>query len=230
MDKVLIITGATGSLGSGIIDHLTGKDYAKIYLTGRHLDKGNNSRRISYIPTGDMTNEKSVAECFNEITVQESNLYFLFSTIGGYTGGKRLWETSFDEFEKMLKINLYSSFLIAKHFSLLVSRSKGGAICFTTSMTSLVAEKNKGVYGISKSALNYLVKTLSLEGKDINMSVNAVAPYIIDTEENRGWVKDPEQLIKPMEIGELVHKLFENFNFISGNIMELPSRLRINNY
>jgi NAD(P)-dependent dehydrogenase (short-subunit alcohol dehydrogenase family) len=71
-----------------------------------------------------------------------------------------------------------------------------------------------------------LVETLSSEGSKINLSVNAIAPFIIDTPANREWIKnaDYSSWMKPEEIGELVSSLFENHNFISGNIIELKNR------
>ena len=73
---------------------------------------------------------------------------------------------------------------------------------------------------------NYLVETLSYEGNSINLSVNAIAPFIIDTPANREWMKDAKysSWMKPEEIGELIHSLFKHYNFISGNIIELKKR------
>ena len=97
---------------------------------------------------------------------------------------------------------------------------------FTSAYTGNNPEELKFAYGSSKSALNYLVKTLSLEGGDINLSINAIAPFIIDTPANRNWMKnaDYSSWIKSEEIGELVYSLFCNYNFVSGNIIELKRR------
>jgi NAD(P)-dependent dehydrogenase (short-subunit alcohol dehydrogenase family) len=123
-------------------------------------------------------------------------------------------------------MNLKTNFLIAKHFSSLVKKSYGGSICFTSAYTGNNPEELKFSYGAAKSALNYLVKTLSLEGNNINLSVNAIAPFIIDTPANREWMKNANysSWMKPDEIAELIHSLFQNYNFISGNIIELVKR------
>jgi hypothetical protein len=70
------------------------------------------------------------------------------------------------------------------------------------------------------------VETLSSEGNSINLSVNAIAPFIIDTPVNREWMKNGNysSWMKPEEIGELIHSLFQQYNFISGNIIELKKR------
>src|ERR1035437_1625117 len=111
-------------------------------------------------------------------------MYFLFSTIGGFTGGKKLWESELKDLEEMINTNVKTSFLIAKYFAGLVKESAGGSILFTAAMTGLTPEKWKISYGLSKSSLIYLVESLALEGVEINLTANAIAPFIIDTPAN----------------------------------------------
>ena len=57
------------------------------------------------------------------------------------------------------------------------------------------------------------------------MSANAIAPYIIDSEENRKWVKNLDDLVHPSDIGRLIAQIFDNYSFINGNIIELPGTI-----
>ena len=134
-----------------------------------------------------------------------------------------------DEFEKMINMNLTTSFLIAKYFALLTKESHSGSNCFTAAYTGLFPESAKAAYGASKGAKIHLVNSLAEEGNEINLSVNAIAPYIIDTPANRGWMKDAdfENWMKPEEIGELIHSLFNNYNFVTGNIIRLRNRFSL---
>jgi NAD(P)-dependent dehydrogenase (short-subunit alcohol dehydrogenase family) len=225
MEKELIIFGVDGNLGKGIVNILSKKDYNKIYLIGRNKIevKGN----LYFIQSDDLSIEENIKKAFVQIIPSKEKLFFLFSTIGGYSGGKNLWEIEQKDWEYQFKLNVEISFLIAKHFSLLVKESAGGSICFTSALTSLNAETKKSSYGTSKAALNYLVQTLALEGKTINMSANAIAPFILDTKENREWMKDSTSLIQMNEIGELLYNLFSNFKIVSGNIIKLPYNLEV---
>jgi NAD(P)-dependent dehydrogenase (short-subunit alcohol dehydrogenase family) len=96
----------------------------------------------------------------------------------------------------------------------------------TSAYTGLLAESGKAVYGISKAAVIHLIKSLAEEGTDINLSANAIAPFIIDTPANREWMKDADYdaWIKPAEIGELVDSIFQSYNLLSGNIYQLKYR------
>jgi NAD(P)-dependent dehydrogenase (short-subunit alcohol dehydrogenase family) len=226
MKKELLIVGASGNLGKGVTKYFIKQDYKKIYLLGRNLEASTDEiEGIRRIQVDDLSVEKNVEEVFSKITPDKTTTYFLFSTLGGYTGGSTLWDTSFEDFQRMININLFTNFLIAKHFSRLVSKSSGGSLCLTSSFASLTPEKNKAAYGISKSALNFLVQSLALEAKSINMSVNAIAPYLINTEENRTWVKDKSLMIDPEEIAQVVYSLFDNYRFITGSIIALPFSL-----
>ncbi len=170
--------------------------------------------------------ENNVLAAMYEIKTNEKTKLFLYSTIGGFYGGTSVWETEEIDFDRMINMNLKTNFFIAKHFATLVKKSLGGSICFTSAFTGNHPEKLKFAYGAAKSTINYLVKTLAQEATDLNLSVNAIAPFIIDTAANREWIKNANYStwIRPEEIGELVHSLFTNYNFVSGNIIELKER------
>lgn len=229
MKKELLIFGSNGALGKGVVRILKTKDYDKIYLFDFHLKEENTDPTTIHIKIKDLSDEENIKQAFSHIKSSKETSFFLFSTIGGFAGGKKVWETELDEFEKMINMNLTTSFLLAKYFSLLVKDSHSGSICFTAAYTGLFPEKAKAAYGASKGALIHLVNSLAEEGNEINLSVNAIAPYIIDTPANRGWTKDAdfEKWMKPKEIGELIHSLFNNYNFVTGNIIRLKNRFPV---
>ncbi len=230
MKKVLLIFGSSGALGKGITQALLPKDYNEIFLfDSKKNEEVKQNKKVTHIQIKDLSVEENVIEAFNKIQPDKSKLFFLYSTIGGYYGGEFLWGTNYENWSKMLNINLNTSFLIAKYFSKIVEESAGGSICFTAAYTGLHAQPKAGAYGVSKAGLIHLVKSLSIEGEKIKLSINAIAPYIIDTEANRQWGKEADfpGWIKPKEIGELAHNLFSSFNFITGNVLKLKHRFEI---
>jgi NAD(P)-dependent dehydrogenase (short-subunit alcohol dehydrogenase family) len=221
-----LIFGANGALGKGITKTLLSKNFDEIYLFGSNFDENFSDSRIKPIIAKDLTIEKNVIVALNNVRVNEKTNLFLVSTIGGYYGGITVWESEETDFDRMFNLNLKSNYFLCKNFVDLVKRSSGGSICLVSAYTANHPEKLKFIYGASKSALNYMVKVLAEEGESINVSVNAIAPFIIDTSANREWNKsgNTEKWIKPEEIGELINSLFDNYNFISGNIIELKYR------
>lgn len=228
MKKELLLFGASGALGKGAAKIFLQKSYDKVYLFGSSLEQLDNPK-VEKIITRDLAQEENVINAFESVKPEKDKILFLFSTVGGFSGGKFLWDTTAEDWDRMMNLNLRISFLIAKHFAKIVKESAGGSICFTAAYTGLYPESKKAAYGISKGGLIHLVKTLALEGREINLSVNAIAPYIIDTPANREWMQDADfsKWIKPEEIAGLAVSLFNNFNFVSGNILELKSRFEI---
>lgn len=231
MRKELLIFGAGGALGKGITSALLKKDYDKIYLFDFKFEREDlpGEKSVEKIVVQDLSREQNVSEIFNKIIPSKDTLFFLYSTVGGFAGGKTIRETDESEWNKMMDMNLKSNYFIAKYFSRLIEQSAGGSICFTAAETGVNPEAGKAAYGTSKSALIHLVKTLALEGQEIKLSANAIAPYILDTPANRGWMKDADysKWIKTEEIGELAHNIFSNFHFITGNILRLKSRFNV---
>ena len=230
MRKELLIFGANGALGKGVSKTLSQKDFDKIYTFDSHnVDDTIPVNKIVSIRTKDLTKEENVIEAFSKIKPVKDTYFFLFSTIGGFWGGESIWETKSEDWNRMIGLNLNANFLIAKHFSWLVKASAGGSICITAAYTAENPEVMKSAYGTSKSALVHLIKTLAMEGHKINLSANAISPYIIDTPANRGWMTDADfnKWIKPEEIGEVVYSIFSNFNYVSGNVITLKDRFRV---
>lgn len=225
MKKELLIFGASGALGNGVTEVFLKKQYEKIYLFDfKHKEIAQTN--VQQIIVKDLSVEANVKKAFSEVETSKEKVFYLFSTIGGFTGGKKIWETEIGDFDRMINMNLKTNFLVAKYFSKLVKDSHSGSICLTSAYTGLFAEAGKGVYGTSKAALNHFIKTLAEEGKEINLSANAIAPFIIDTPANREWMKDGnyEDWIKPSEIGEFVESLFSGYNIQTGNIFILKNR------
>ncbi len=229
MKKVLLIFGAEGALGSGVSKVLSSKDYDKIHLFDFKFKDNTEDEITKKHIVKDLSVEQNVASSFGNVKPDKNTAFFLFSTVGGFAGGKMIWESNVEEWNKMMQINLNTSYQLAKYFSLLVKDSHSGSICFTTAFTGLFAEERKAAYGTSKAALVQLVKTLAEEGKTINLSANAIAPYIIDTPANREWMKDAnyDSWMKPEEIAELIYLLFSNYYFVTGNIIKLKYRFSI---
>ncbi|MCX6167850.1 MAG: SDR family oxidoreductase [Ignavibacteriales bacterium] len=226
-EKIFLLFGSTGDLGKVAVEYFLNQDYDYCYFFARRQYKlGNAKNNFVIINADDFTNEENVIDAFSKVRKDSNATYFLFNTIGGFTGGNAISETIYNDFLKMININLGTSFLIAKHFTKLVYGTKGGSICFTSALSSLKPEANKAAYNISKNGLNMLVKSLALECSNIGLSANAVAPFIIDTKSNREWVKDITQLVSPVDICSVVNSLFENYKVSSGNIVELPFSLR----
>ncbi len=226
MKKILIIFGSDGFLGNGVTSTLLKNNYDGYFLFDFKFRNKIEQKNVHQIQIEDLSIEQNVEKAFSNLQTDSDTAVFLFSTVGGFAGGKNIWEADNDEWEKMFRMNFISSRLIAKHFSKLVMKSDSGSILFTAAYTGIKSVPKNAAYGASKSSLIHLVHTLSKEGKTIRLSANAIAPLIIDTPANREWMKKDnyDEWMKPVEIGEFIHSVFINYNFLTGNIFKLTNR------
>lgn len=222
MQKIFLLFGAGGFLGKAAAEFFLEKNYDEYYFFARTAPQLPHHKKNNFVPIDDLSIEKNVEATFDLLKPDKNKLYFLFSTIGGYFGGKSVAETPYEEWKRMLDINLNLAFLLSKYFMKLAGESSGGSICFTSARSSLFPEEKKSAYGVSKNALNFLVKVLAKEGKEKSISANAVAPFIIDTPENREWVSDVSTMVTAEEICSEVENLFLNRGIFSGEIIPLP--------
>ena len=221
--KHLLITGASGNLGLGLLQHFNFNEYGKIYLVGRKekLEQLKISEDKFVIFNGfDLSNENSVKQIFENITLSREDELFVIHLVGGYTGGKFFWEYDLNDLKSMIDKNLIASFLISKHTAQKLKNGSGGSIVFISARLSIKYEPKRAVYAISKSALNFLIKVIEIEGKEVGLTANALAPKIILTEENKKWIQeiDYSKYVSPEEISNQIEYIFQNYKWLNGNL------------
>lgn len=219
MNKIFILVGASGNLGMDAVNFFLNKDYDDYYFISR---KPVSHSKGNLILVDDLSDEENVKTAFDKINREQNNFYYLLNTVGGYIGGSSISETSLTDWQRMISLNLTTTFLIAKNFIQLCNTGSGGSFITLSALSGIYPEPKKASYSISKNGINYLIKLLALENKSNHISFNAIAPYIIDSEENREWVQDKSLLISKENICKLAEDIFNNSAVISGNIFELP--------
>jgi NAD(P)-dependent dehydrogenase (short-subunit alcohol dehydrogenase family) len=100
----------------------------------------------------------------------------------GVTSPMLLTETSDDEIERVLAINLVALMYAARYaIPVMLAQPKAGTILFTASKTGLVAQTDSPVYCASKGAVVMFAKALALDYATRGIRVNALCPGIFDT-------------------------------------------------
>lgn len=94
---------------------------------------------------------------------------------------KPLLETTHDEWNRVLAVNLTGPFLATQLAAPLMTESGGGAIVNITSISGLRASTLRVAYGTSKAALAHLTKQQAVELASLGIRVNAVAPGPVET-------------------------------------------------
>lgn len=207
-DRVALVTGGAGGLGRAVtaafLDagwrvavpiHRRGDD-ALAALAAEHGD------RLTSFPA-DLTTEEGAAESVQRTLDWAGGLDAVVHTVGGYTGGQPLHQTSITDWDRMMDVNLRGAFLLVR--AAVPRIREGGSMIFVSSRAAVTGRKGHAAYAVSKAALLTLTEALAEENRG-RLRVNAVLPGTIDTPANRAAMPDadPSGWTPPEEIARVI--------------------------
>ena len=123
---------------------------------------------------------KAVASAIAEIERRFGRLDALVNN-AGIAVFAPLLETSDDDWNRVLAVNLTGPFLCTKAAAPLMREHGGGAIVNITSISAVRASTLRSAYGTSKAGLAHLTKQLAVELASLGIRVNGVAPGPVET-------------------------------------------------
>ena len=214
-ERVVLIGGATGALGTAVarVFAATGARLALASTSPKELEELADELSVPderlFVSTVDATDPESVDQLASEIAGRFGSLHILANTIGGWRGGKTVAETSVEEWEWMLTLNLRSAFLLSRAVLPHMLDAGWGRILHTSSKTAEQARAKEVGYGVAKRGLIALTETIAAEVKGRGVTANVVLPSIIDTPANRRMISsaDPSRWVAPQAIGETMRFL-----------------------
>lgn len=92
-----------------------------------------------------------------------------------------LMDTTGEDFDRVLAINLRGAWLCTKHVAPRMIERGGGAIVNMSSLAGHIAVNGSGAYGMSKAAISHLSRITAAELRPSNIRANALLPAFVDT-------------------------------------------------
>lgn len=186
-DKVVAVTGAAGGIGRDVALRLAseGASVVAVDLPGAALDE--TVRAITaaggaaIAAAADVTDEVQVRGYVQLAVSTYGGLDALINNAGieGHVGP--LTDTTVEDFDRVLAVNVRGVFLGLKHGGPAIAARGGGAIVNTASVAGLGGTAGIVAYGASKHAVIGMTKTAALEFAPLNIRVNAVCPSPVET-------------------------------------------------
>lgn len=183
--KVALVTGAARGIGSEIALRFAAAGWrvAMLDIEAELLRSSVAAMPVEAEALGlpaDVADAGAVARSVATIENRFGRLDALVNN-AGIAVFKPLLDTTLDEWNRVLAVNLTGPFVTVQAAANLLRR-RGGAVVNITSISGLRASTLRVAYGTSKAALAHLTKQQAVELAGLGIRVNAVAPGPIDTE------------------------------------------------
>ncbi len=211
-DKVTIITGAVGNLGTATA-RLFQQAGAKTVLVDYSPDRVREvfkdiANSPDHLLAGgiDLSEAASVGKLIDQTLARFGRVDALVNTVGGYRGGKPVHETDLADWDFLFNINVRTTLLCCRAVIPQMLKQQRGAIINVASRDGLSGNAGYAAYSASKSAVLRLTESLAAELKASNINVNCIMPGTIDTPQNRAAIPngDFSKWVEPAAIAEVI--------------------------
>jgi len=195
--QVAIVTGGSRGIGHGIVRRLATDGAAVVVNYVAHRDEAEATVEIVRAAGGrahavrfDVGDAAAVEEAIDAIVDREGRVDILVNNAGLSVDGLvlRLRE---DDWQRVLRTNLGGALLCAKAVARVMIRRRYGRIINMTSVVAETGNAGQAAYCSAKAGVIGLSKALARELAPRQVTVNAVAPGLVDTEMTGGLT--PEQ-------------------------------------
>ena len=199
--KTILITGGNKGIGLAIAEKFASEGY-NVFISARDEDalkqvtatlRRKYSIYVDYFKC-DVTLDSEIASMIASIA-SHSSIDVLVNNAGVHET-KSFIDYEFDDFKRVIDTNLYSVFRVSKLVVDMMVKSKGGRIINIASTAGKWGSKNQSAYNASKHAVVGLTKCMALELANYKINVNAICPWIVDTEMGSRLLKDHAEIKK----------------------------------
>lgn len=201
-DRVIVITGGHGVLGRAVLEAALadGLKVAVIdHASGKSAPEG-----VLELGGVDLTDAAATEQAIGAAVERFGRLDALLNIAGGF-----VWQTVDDPepaWTRMFALNLTTAVNASRAALPHLKASPEGRIVNVGANGALKAAAGMGPYAASKSGVHRLTESLAEELKSTSVTVNAVLPSILDTEQNRKDMPDadPGKWVRPADLAQVM--------------------------
>ncbi len=240
MGKNVLITGSSRGIGKEIALYLAGSGFDIVLHCNNNVDKakaleeeiktfGVNTRILQF----DVSDRK---QCFEiiENDIKENGVYYGVVLNAGIARDNVFPIMEENEWDDVLNTNLGGFYNVLKPIVMpMIENRVKGRIVTMSSISGLAGNRGQVNYSASKAGIIGATKALSLELAKRGITVNCVAPGVIETDMIKDIPSDEVRKMIPMkrlgkakEVASLVNYLFtEDASYITGQVISVNGGL-----
>jgi NAD(P)-dependent dehydrogenase (short-subunit alcohol dehydrogenase family) len=191
--KVAFITGGGGGIGRATAERFA-EEGAKVVIAeidpksgaaaaeAARARVGNSGGDAHFVPC-DVTDRASVERAIAETVARFGKLDVLHNNAGGSTmRDGPVTEAPEDEFWRVIRLDLYGTFLCSKIAIPEIVKAGGGSVINMSSNVALMALPGRDCYTAAKGAIASMTRSMAVEYAPHKIRVNAIAPSVTLTE------------------------------------------------
>ena len=182
-NKNIIVTGASGGIGNSIVKRLSEFE-ANILATGTKIEKLEELKsKIKNVEIlgFDVSQSEKIEEFIDNAAKQLGGSLDCIVNNAGLTQDNLAIRMSFDEWKKVIDVNLTSTFLLSKFAIKKMLKNKSGKIINITSVVGHTGNLGQTNYTASKAGIVAMSKSLAIEYAKKNININCISPGFIKT-------------------------------------------------
>ena len=179
--KKILITGASGGIGSSIVEKFKDKKFKLILTSSSNAtldilrEKYGNYHFYYNLNFNDTSNFETILK---QIAIDHSDLDVIVNN-AGITDDAILLRMKTDQWEKVIQANLSSNFIIVKNLLPNMIKNKKGTIIGISSVVATSGNPGQSNYVAAKSGMIGFYKSIALEVASRNINVNVISPGFI---------------------------------------------------
>lgn len=234
MEKIVLVTGASRGIGRNIAYNLALDGYKVIAnynnseKEAKDLQEELKNKNIKIdILKADVSRKQEV-ENLVDFVIEKYNKIDVLINNAGIAEEKLFTDITEEDFDKMMKVNLYSVFYTTQEVVKNMLKLHNGIIINISSIYGLTGGSCEVHYSMAKAGIDGMTKALAKELGPSNIRINSIAPGAIDTDMNKNLTEEDWKVVeeetplnkrgKPIDITRCVKWLIED-EFTTGQVI-----------